>query len=334
LPEDIIAMHGCYDVVRLLQQALVPLPHAMASLDALFSFSGAGVETALRDIGTRVAATLASDGEVHAELRKLLQMLGRKGRTKMARSLLDGLERAAREGGAAQRRAAATLAASLVGRWLPAPVIALLIRCTQTDAAESNRTVAIEALSFLLDELGKDPTASAFAIQIHQALRESASRDGNAEVRCAALDALFPRFDTEAPPAHDTLRTICERLGDRSAKARARAAACLAAWGAGRLLKALTVADWQHVGKWGLAPKQNSRVHDCVWQLVLGLLKGPDALQWLRRLELLHSPRHELLLRASATLIFPRLLGANTIASAEPMELEEEEAVDLGGSDD
>ncbi len=342
LPDDIIAMQGCYDLVRLLQHGQVPIPHAMASLDVLFSFSVGGVEGALRDIGTRAAVTLASDGELNAELRKLLQTLSRKGRTKMARSLLEGLERVAAEGGAVQRKAATTLAASLVGRWLPAPVVTLLIRSAHNDPVETNRVVAVEALSFLLDELGKEPgaaTAEAFAVRIRKALRESASRDSTADVRCAALDALFPRGPGEPAPARETLRAVCERLADRSAKARARAAACLGAWGAARLLPGLAAADWQHVAKWGLAPRQSRKVTEPVSQLLLELLRGPDALQWLRRLELLHSPRHELLLRANATQIFPRLLSANAKPTNLPMADEDEEeeaaaAVNLGESDD
>ena len=325
-------MHGCFDLVRLLQPGLIPVSHAMATLDVLFAFSGAGVEAAMRDIGVRVVATLVSDAEVNAELRKFLQMIGRKGRTKISKSLLDGLDNVVQRGSAVQRKAAVTLAASLVGRWLPAPVLAILFASAKQDPAEANRAVAVEAVSFLLDEMCKDPNpeaAAAFALSTQEVLCGIAARDGNADVRSAALDALHPREAADPLQlSHEAARAVCERLADRSAKARARAAACLGAWGTARLLRVLTVADWQHLVKWGLAPKQIRKVTTPVNALVLELLKGPDALQWLRRLNLLHSPQHELLLRANATQIFPRLLSGSGGSEPEPMEVE------LGGSDD
>ncbi len=327
LPDDLIAAQGCFDLVRLVQSGLVPSGHALSFADALFSLSTGGVERALRDIGIRVVSTLVTDSELNADLKKFLQLISRKGRTKMSKALLEGIHAVVVKGSTVQRKAAVTLAASLVGRWMPTPVLAILFTNAQSDTADSNRIIAVEAISFLFDEIAKDEKAApSFAPSIQSVLCSVASRDSNAEVRCAAIDALGPRGSGAALLSHETARTLCDKLADRSVKTRTRAAMCLKSWETSHLSQVLTVADWQHVVKWGMAPLQVAKVTTAIQELVLQLLTGPEALHWLRSFHMFGPTHHETFLRTNAAQIFLPLLSACSTAAAD--------GVDLGGSED
>ena len=104
----------------------------------------------MQELAIRAVCTLVSDGELHHELRRSLQELSRKGRTRMARPFMTGLTTALAQGSAAQRKAAITLIASLLGRWhQQQTVLTILFGAAQNDTNDANRVVAIEAISFL-----------------------------------------------------------------------------------------------------------------------------------------------------------------------------------------
>lgn len=220
---------------------------AISFVDTLFGVSEEGVDRAMQDIGVRAVCTLVSDGELHMELRRWLQDISRKARSRISRPFMSGLSKGLALGSSAQRKAAITLLASLVGRWqLQHHVLTLLFGAAQNDINEANRVVAVESIAFLQDKLSKsDPNmAAAVLANCQRVLCNIAACDNNAEVRCAAVDALNPMHSSQELFA-ETARLLCERLADRSVKTRIKASACLHRWGLERLEKTLQTSDWQ-----------------------------------------------------------------------------------------
>lgn len=306
---------------------------AISFLDVFFGISEEGVDRVMHDLGVRAVCTLVSDGELHSELRRWLQDISRKARSRISRPFMSGLSKALALGSSEQRKAAITLLASLVGRWQQQhQVLTLLFQAAQTDPSESNRVVAVDSIAFLQEKHAKsDPTlAAAVAANCQRVLCALAARDNNAEVRCAAIDALNPMRSDEILLS-DTAKLLCERLSDRSVKTRTKAALCLSSWGPERLEKTLTISDWKvrrrrkrkkkgktqkkkpqiikTLVKWGLAIFQPSKVRESIEPLVVSSLQGRNGLTLLRQLDLLkkNSP-HEAFLRTHAAEIFPLIL--------------------------
>jgi hypothetical protein len=281
LPDDIISTQGCIDTIILVQMEMTisgfffffflsfhllkqtQQARALSFLDIFFGLSECGVDRALQEVGIRAVCTLVADGELHHELRKLLQDVSRKSRTKMSRPFMSGIAHVLQQGSATHRKAAITLLASLVGRWQhQQAVLTLLFSAAQHDVNDSNRVVAIEAISFLQDEFVKTDYELAASLNpiCQRVLCVIVARDGNAEVRNAAVDALFPRHHSETLSS-ETARAISERVADRSVKTRTRAALCLKAWGNARINTSFQVSDWQVNNKTKTTTKQKRMIN-------------------------------------------------------------------------
>ena len=90
---------------------------------------------------------------------------------------------------------------------------------------------------------------------------------------------------------------------------RTHASACLKAWGAARLEKALNKAEWMMLLTVGMSKhRQTKAVLKNVYELLWNLLRGPNALRWIRDLHILRDERYKGFLHRYADDILPRLM--------------------------
>ena len=307
IPEDLIATQMCYDAMRLIQFGCVSKEEGLKSVQVAQRCSALGAEVAMREVASRAATTLSADGALHVGLKRLLKEVCAVEPTTLGCGIVYGLSRVLSEGATGQRSAAAELLVSLAGVALSEPVVGALIGALHQDPSESTRMVCVEGCGFLREQLARSSRLDIVS-QLEHALAKSMSQDAVASIRGAAIEEMGPLGDDGTRLDGALSKRLVQRLSDRGGKVRERAALSLAEWGVERLT--LTLSEWKDIALFGLANQQPKKVEPAIAALLTSLFRGPDALQWMRDLNLLNDTLFSEYLRLHGPDILPRLMIA------------------------